>query len=113
VEPCLDASHLHARTGDGSLNSAEEWAQLLLSYKKALGAASLRRLHIHLSGIEYTEKGERKHLQMKESDFNLAGLLTALLDAGCRGRILCESPVMEQDALLFQKTWDRLARKKG
>jgi deoxyribonuclease-4 len=112
VEPCVDASHLHARAGDGSLNSAEEWAQVLRTYKKALGAASLRRLHIHLSGIEYTEKGERKHLQMKESDFNLAGFLSALLGAGCRGRILCESPVMEQDAILFQKTWDRLARKK-
>lgn len=113
VQPCLDASHLHARTGDGSLNSTDEWREVLRSYKKALGAASLRRLHIHLSGIEYTEKGERRHLPMAESDFDLEGFLRALVESGCRGRIVCESPVMEHDALLFQNTWDRLARKKG
>lgn len=111
VQPCLDASHLHARAGDGSLNSTEEWKKVLLAYKKALGAASLRHLHIHLSGIEYTEKGERKHLPMADSDFHLDAFLRALIETGCRGRILCESPVMEEDALLYQKTWDRLARK--
>ncbi len=113
VEPCVDASHLHARAGDGSMNSTKEWSGALRAYRKALGAASLRRLHIHLSGIEYSDGGERKHLPMRESDFALEAFLRALVESGCRGRILCESPVMEDDALLFQKTWDRLARKKA
>lgn len=108
VEPCLDFAHLHARAGDGSQNSRDEWKTVLAKMKKGLGAASLRRLHVHLSGIEYTAKGERKHLPMADSDFDLEGLLGALADLGCRGRILCESPIMEEDALLFQATWDRL-----
>ena len=109
VAPCLDFAHLHARAGDGSANSIEEWIEVLRRYKKALGAASLRRLHVHLSGIEYTAKGERKHLPIAESDFNLDGLFAALAELRCKGRILCESPVMEKDALVFQAAWDRIA----
>ncbi|MEK7683126.1 MAG: TIM barrel protein [Chloroflexota bacterium] len=110
VEPCVDFSHLHARTGNGTLNSREEWAVALKAYKKALGARALKRMHIHLSGIEYGPKGERNHLMLAESDFDLKGLLRALRDLDCRGRILCESPVMEDDARLIKKTWGRLAR---
>ena len=36
VEPCIDFAHLHARPGDGTLNTYDEWAGLLKSYEKAL-----------------------------------------------------------------------------
>lgn len=113
VEPCIDFAHLHARPGDGTTNSYDEWIEVLKRYRKALGARSLKRLHCHLSGIEYSEKGERNHLMLSESDFNLEALLRALNDLGCQGRILCESPVMEDDALEIQKLWKRLARAEG
>ncbi|HKY85079.1 MAG TPA: TIM barrel protein [Anaerolineales bacterium] len=109
VEPCLDFAHLHARPGDGSMNSYEEWLKALQTYQQRLGADSLRRLHIHLSGIEYGPKGERKHLRLVDSDLDLAPLLRALNDLGCGGRVLCESPVMEEDALLMKATWEQLA----
>jgi deoxyribonuclease-4 len=96
VEPCLDFAHLHARTGDGSLNSYAEWKQVLQEYKDALGVESLQRLHCHLSGIEYSEKGEQKHLMLFESDFDLTGLMQALVELNCGGRILCESPEMDR-----------------
>lgn len=108
VEPCLDFSHLHARPGNGSMNSFPEWLGLLEKYAKVLGEDHLKRLHIHLSGIEYSIKGERKHLQMPESDFDLKGLLKALKSMHCSGRILCESPRQDEDALLFQKIWFEL-----
>jgi len=110
VLPCIDFSHLHARTGDGSLNSYEEWMRVLKGYKRALGAKSLKRLHCHLSGIEYGEKGERNHLMLADSDFDLKGLLRALAEMKCAGRIVCESPVMEDDALRIQAAWRRIAR---
>ncbi len=110
VEPCLDFAHLHARTGDGSLNSYEEWSASLKQYKQALGANALKRLHCHLSGIEYSEKGERNHLMLDESDFDLEGLIRALVDHGCSGRILCESPEdMDQDALVIKRMWEKLS----
>lgn len=108
VEPCLDFSHLHARPGDGTMNSYAEWSTLLEKYAAALGQESLKRLHIHLSGIEYSQKGERKHLMMPESDFDLNGLFKAMQTMACSGRILCESPRQDEDALLFQKTWPEL-----
>lgn len=108
VEPCLDFAHLHARAGDGSMNSKEEWLTVLIVYAQALGQDSLRRLHIHLSGIEYGLKGERNHVPVAESDFNLNGLFSALHEMGCAGRILCESPDMEDDALLMKAEWEKL-----
>jgi deoxyribonuclease-4 len=111
VLPCVDVSHLHARTGDGSMNSYDEWKAAFAGYKKKLGARAMKRMHIHLSGIEYGPKGERKHLMLAESDFDLEALLSVLLDLGCRGRIVCESPIMEDDALVIQQTWERLAKK--
>ncbi len=112
VEPCVDFAHLHSRPGDGSMNTYEEWAEALELYKKKLGKRAMKRLSCHLSGIEYTAKGERNHLMMPESDFNLDALFKALYDFGCGGRILAESPVQEDDALLYQKKWMEISGEK-
>jgi len=108
VLPCLDFAHLHARPGDGSVNSKAEFLEILATYQAYLGQASLQRLHIHLSGIEYGPKGEKNHLPLKESDLNLAELFAALHETKCGGRILCESPVLEEDALYMQSLWKSL-----
>lgn len=108
VEPCLDFSHLHARAGDGSMNSRGEWELALGAYAEMLGAGALRRLHGHLSGIEYGPKGERHHLMLGDSDLRLEELLQALCAFGCAGRILCESPVMDVDALRIQHAYAQL-----
>ena len=112
VEPCLDFAHLHARPGDGSMNTPEEWSMLLKAYAKGLGKSALKRLHIHLSGIAYGPKGEKKHLKLKDADLDLKALLGALHDHSCAGRILCESPIMEEDALLMQKAWKKASGEK-
>jgi deoxyribonuclease-4 len=109
VEPCLDFAHLHARPGDGTVNSYQEWASTLELYAQALGKDSLKRLHIHLSGIEYGPKGEKNHLKLEEADLDLPALFRALKDFGCAGRILCESPAMEEDALIMLKTWKEVS----
>ncbi|MCJ7717759.1 MAG: TIM barrel protein [Anaerolineales bacterium] len=113
VEPCLDFAHLHARPGNGSLNTTQEWMEVFNSYLKALGDESITRLHCHLSGIEYTEKGEQNHLIISESDFNLDGLYEALLEVKAGGRILCESPTLEDDALFIQKAWLKFSGEKA
>jgi deoxyribonuclease-4 len=61
-----------------------------------------------MSGIEYSDKGEQNHLPIEESDFVLSDLLRALNDFNCSGRILCESPVMEEDALMMKEAWEKL-----
>jgi len=110
VEPCIDFAHLHARPGDGTVNTYAEWEALLKLYKKRLGAAALKRLHIHLSGIEYGPKGEKHHLPLKESDLKYRQLFKALRDAGAAGRVMCESPKMEDDALVMKKEWEKTGK---
>lgn len=108
VQPCLDFAHLHARPGNGSMNTTEEWKKLLDTYANSLGQNALSSLHIHLSGIEYSEKGEKNHLPLLDSDFNIQELFIALHEYSCAGRILCESPAMENDALLMKHMWSEL-----
>jgi deoxyribonuclease-4 len=110
VQPCLDFAHLHARPGDGSANTYAEWLRMLKLVKKHLGAAALKTLHIHLSGIDYGPKGEKHHLTLAESDLRYKDLLKALRDMKCAGRILGESPIMEDDARTMQKAWLRLEK---
>jgi deoxyribonuclease-4 len=105
VKPCIDAAHLHARPGDGSINSFDEWAKILENYGSALGDKSLKDLHIHISGIEYGEKGEKEHLPLEESDLDYRSFFKALDEFDCQGRILCESPILEDDALISKHTW--------
>jgi deoxyribonuclease-4 len=112
VLPCLDFAHLHARPGDGTMNTYDEWSRLLEIYGKQLGAKALKNLHIHLSGIEYGPKGEKNHLTLEAADLDLKALFKALNDFECGGRILCESPIMEEDALNMKKAWMKVSGEK-
>ncbi len=108
VRPCMDFAHLHARSGDGSINHYDDWMNILETYLKALGDVSLHAMHIHLSGIEYGSKGERNHLPVRESDLDVTGLFKALKKVNAGGRIMCESPILEEDALYLQQLYQEV-----
>lgn len=103
---CVDFAHRHARSG-GS-NSYREFVATLQQIEEKLGRTALDNMHIHVSGIAYGEKGERKHLNLKESDFQYAELLKALKDYNVQGIVICESPNLEEDALLLQAIYNTL-----
>ncbi len=107
VRPCIDFSHIYARN-TGKYNSYNEFAEILESVRQKLGDAALKDLHIHLSGIEYGPKGERNHVVLKETQFDYAGVLKALKDFNAGGLLICESPILEHDALIMQKTYREL-----
>jgi deoxyribonuclease-4 len=112
IEPCIDFAHLHARMGDGSMNTYDEWSRTLESYGEALGQGALQRFHTHISGIEYGGKGEKQHLPLEDSDLDLKAIFRALHEFGCRGRILCESPIMEEDAVRCKQAWTEISDEK-
>lgn len=103
VLPCIDFSHLHAR--EGRINSAEEFREVFVEIENTLGRVVLDDMHIHLSGIEYTRKGERNHLDLDDSDLQYQELLDVWNDFNLKGLVICESPNLEGDALLLQKTY--------
>ena len=104
VMPCIDFSHLHARSS-GAYNSYEEFHGVLTRIEDKLGREGMEDMHIHISGIEYGPKGERKHLILEESDLHYNELLSALHDFDVRGLVICESPNLETDALLLQQNY--------
>ena len=106
VLPTLDFSHWHARHGKN--NTYEEFLLILEQVESRLGRRGLEKIHIHLSGIEYSQAGERRHLNLKEADLRYRDLLQALKDSKASGTIICESPNLEEDALLLQKTYRSL-----
>ena len=107
VMPCVDFAHVHARS-NGKYNSYKEFSSILEAIEKKLGKKGLENMHIHLTGIEYGEKGEKHHLNLKDSDLKYKELIKALKDFKVKGAVISESPNIERDALLVKKIYDKI-----
>ncbi|MGQ9813602.1 MAG: TIM barrel protein [Candidatus Roseilinea sp.] len=107
VLPCVDFAHLHARAGDGTFNTYDEFAAAIRLIAAGLGERSVKHMHIHFSGIAYTAKGEKHHLNLADADINFKAFFKVLADLGVAGRVLCETPNLEEDAVLMQNTYRR------
>lgn len=107
IYPTVDSAHMHARS-NGEWNTTDEWNAMLDMYEEYLGKESLQTMHMHYSGIEYTEKGERKHLPLKDSDARWKDFMAVLKERGIGGSLVCESPIQEDDTLLLKKYFDTL-----
>ncbi len=105
MQPCVDFSHIHAREGSGKANSYREFDRILRKIERKLGKKALKNMHIHVSGAEYSERGELKHLMLDESDFRYDEWIQTLKDAGVEGMVICESPIQEHDALILKNLY--------
>ena len=101
VLPCIDFSHLHARSA-GEYNTYDEFSYVLEKIGKELGQYALDNFHGHLAGIEYTSKGERQHLELEQSDMNYKDLLKVMKEFGVKGALVCESPNIEDACKLIK-----------
>ena len=103
TKPCVDFAHLHARAGMS--NSEPEFEAILDATEAALGLDALQDMHIHVSGISYGVYGETRHLPLGESDFRYRELLRVLERRSVTGRVICESPANDADAVLLSAQW--------
>ena len=103
--PMIDWSHLHARD-NGRFKSEKDFEKAI----EEIPEKYRKFLYMHASGIRFGEKGERNHLEMEDdgNSFNYKWFLNALHKKNVLGRIICESPNIESDALLMQKYWETL-----
>lgn len=101
VLPCIDFSHIHARTA-GEYNTYDEFCKVLDRIGTELGDFALNNFHAHLAGIEYTSKGEKRHLIFEEADMNYKDLLKALKSFNVKGALVCESPNIETDTKILK-----------
>ncbi|WP_457752707.1 deoxyribonuclease IV [Thermococcus sp.] len=107
VLPAIDFAHAHARH-KGKLNTEEEWREMLSLIEQELGREALDNMHIHVSGIHYTEKGEKHHLNLQESDLRWKELLKIMKEFRIRGVVISESPNIEGDAILMKKKYEQI-----
>ncbi len=107
VLPCIDFGHLHAR--EGRYNTYKEIRGALEALEKGLGREILDNMHIQIAGIEYTEKGERRHLNLDDSgsDLNYKDIVKVWKEFRIKGVVITETPNQEDDALKLKKMWER------
>ncbi len=102
--PCIDFSHLYARSC-GEHNCYDDFSAVLGKIEEELGKTALNDMHMHISGIEYGPKGEKNHLNLEISDMDYKSILQALKDYKVKGTAICESPDNEGDALLLKESF--------
>lgn len=107
VLPCVDFSHLHARSA-GEYNTYDEFSKIMETMGNEIGSYALENFHGHLAGIDYSSKGEKKHLNLEESDMNYKDLLKVMKEFDVKGALVCESPNIEDDAKLLKTYYETL-----
>ena len=107
VLPCVDFSHLHARSA-GKYNTYDEFSKVLEKMGNNIGQYALENFHGHLAGIEYTAKGEKQHLNLENSDMNYKDLIKVMKEFGVKGALVCESPNIEDDCKLLKNYYESL-----
>jgi deoxyribonuclease-4 len=99
--PVIDFAHIFAR------NSGKiDFGEVLDKVK------NFKELHTHFSGIEFTEKGEKRHLEISVKKPNFEDLARELVNRGFNKKkditIISESPILEQDSLKMKKILEKL-----
>ena len=97
VRPVLDVAHVHAR-GRGCLRTEQDMRELIDLFFPLCGDIA----HFHISCIKYGEKGEISHLPLETKEPDLQLLADILDDSKQECTFICESPLIEKDAVVFR-----------
>ncbi len=66
--PCVDFGHLNARSM-GSLKGREDYKRVIDNLIEILGYERIKYFHIHFSKIQYSQKGEIRHLTFEDEKY--------------------------------------------
>jgi deoxyribonuclease-4 len=108
--PCLDFGHLYARSR-GTFGSYEDCLFALRGLEEALGFERASALHIHFSRIEYTQGGEKRHLNYEDELFgpSFGPLARALCTLDYHPIVISESKTnIAEDALTYKRIYQSI-----
>ena len=90
--PTVDFGHVNAREG-GSLNTVADYQTRLEYMIEHLGFEKMKNFHIHFSKIQYSAKGEIRHLTFEDTEYgpNFEPLAVALKNLNLEPVVICES----------------------
>ena len=100
VCPVIDFGHMHARSF-GGIKDKGDYTSVFEMLEKELG---LKRFHIHMSCMKHANGNEISHLPLSVYDPDFRLMADSIRENGYSCSIVCESPLLEHDALLF-KSW--------
>ena len=109
--PVVDFGHLNARNIGGYFKTADDYRRIFDEIGKELDYEYADDLHCHFSKIEYTDKGEKRHLTFADTVYgpDYEPLMEAIVKDGYSPRIICESDgTMAEDALTMKKYYNSL-----
>lgn len=98
VLPVVDFSHLHARSA-GGMRRRRDFAEAV---DWAVGLSD-HLLYCHFQSIEFSDKGEVRHLPVNAWSPDFRVLAPVLLDLDADVHLICESPLLEKDVRLLQR----------
>lgn len=105
--PAVDFGHVNAREF-GSLKTERDYYDRLSYMLDNLGMKKMKNFHIHFSKIEYSAKGEIRHLTFEDERYgpDFAPLASALKKLQLEPYIICESAgTQDIDAVKMQKLY--------
>ena len=100
VCPVIDFGHIHAR-GFGSLKNTGDFTSV---FERFESEASIKQFHIHMSCMKHANGNELSHLPLSAKDPDFRFMADSIRENGYDCSVVCESPLLEHDALLF-KSW--------
>jgi len=109
--PVVDFGHLNARNDGEKFKTGEDYLKVFEKIGESLSDDKAKYLHCHFSKIEYTQKGEKKHLTFKDKTFGpeFEPLAEVLVKNKLYPNIICESDgTMDIDALFMKNTYKNI-----
>ena len=105
--PVVDFGHLNARDCGGVFVSADDYMRVFDKIDRNLGAEIACNLHCHFSKIEWTDKGEKKHLTFSDTIYgpDFEPLIEAIAKNGLSPTIISESAGTQSDDALAMKNY--------
>lgn len=109
--PAIDFGHLNARE-QGSLKTEEDYKQRLEYMIAELGYERVKHFHVHFSKIQYSAKGEVRHLTFEDTVYGpeFEPLAAALKELKLEPYIVSESAgTQAEDARAMKDIYERTA----
>lgn len=109
--PAIDFGHLNARE-QGSLKTEEDYIQRLEYMIAELGYERVKHFHVHFSKIQYSAKGEVRHLTFEDTVYGpeFEPLAAALKELKLEPYIVSESAgTQAEDARAMKDIYERTA----
>lgn len=96
--PTVDFGHVNARE-QGSLKTKEDYIVRLKYIMNLLGYEKVNDMHVHFSKVEYTAKGEKRHLTFEDTIFgpDYKPFIEAIVELNLHPYIVSESAGTQAD----------------